>query len=79
MADEANLETEALTDIRERPQGFRVEPHPLAVHPRFRQTSMNQLYDQIEAQQAARLGFTRKPHANTTPPSRYSSPTTTPE
>ena len=33
---------------------FKVEPHPLHLKPGFRGISMNQLYDQIEAEDAAR-------------------------
>jgi len=33
---------------------FKVEPHPLHLKPGFRGISMNQLYDQIEAEETAR-------------------------
>jgi hypothetical protein len=33
---------------------FQVTPHPLGIKPGFRGMSMNQLYDQIEAEDAAR-------------------------
>jgi hypothetical protein len=32
---------------------FQVKPHPLGIKPGFRGMSMNQLYDQIEAEQDA--------------------------
>lgn len=33
---------------------FRVKPHPLGLKPGFRGTSLNQLYDQLEAEDGAR-------------------------
>ncbi len=35
-------------------QQFRVKPHRLGLKPGFRGVSMNQLYDQLEAEQSAR-------------------------
>ena len=40
-------------EFQERTEHFQVKPHPLATVPRFRLISMNQLYDQVEAEDAA--------------------------
>lgn len=34
--------------------GYQVKPHPLGLKPAFRGQSLNQLYDQLEAEDAAR-------------------------
>ena len=37
-----------------RRQEFRVQPHPLGLKAEFQEMSLNQLYDQVEAEEAAR-------------------------
>lgn len=41
-------------DVREPGRRFRVKAHPLHLKPGFRAASLNQIYDQIEAEDAVR-------------------------
>jgi hypothetical protein len=44
----------AAADKPERSRAFRVRPHALGLKPGFRGVSLNQIYDQIEAEATAR-------------------------
>lgn len=78
MRNAANPDNGALPDLGEQTQRFRVKPHALAIHPRFRRMSMNQLYDQVEAEQIACRGLTATSSPSTVPTSRRPSPTPSP-
>ena len=79
MRNVANPENEALTHFGERTQRFQVRPHALAIYPRFHCTSMNQLYDAIEAQQTLCRTLTATSSLDTAPTSRHGSLTTNPD
>ena len=59
----------AMPDLPERTDRFHVKPHALGVKPGFRPTSMNQLYDQIEAEHTASRA--RSPSTNSTHADSY--------
>lgn len=79
MRNAANPDNGALPDLEEQTQRFRVKPHALAIHPRFRRPSMNQLYDQVEAQDTACRALTATSSITTVPTPRHASSTTSPD